>query len=307
MLVRNAAAFKPALHRRMISMAQLARHRPYAATRSNDFCVSHTHDVHIARTLVNVECVRTVRENAFMENERTTGEIMRGLRERSGLSVRTLAIRSGYSHGSGIQRFLEPDYDKRLTLETAQKLAEGFAGTSVKPEEVWQLAGLPGPPNAETMVIPGGEPERHPPQDVPVYGTALGGVAHFDSVAVEQTSLDKSDVMMYLKRPSVLRGRPDVYGVYVQGSSMSPRWEDGELVFVDPRRPAMIGDDVVLFLRDRDGYDGEALTCCLIKRIVKRTAVFVRLQQFSPAGEFDVPVERVARIHRVIPFSELFS
>jgi phage repressor protein C with HTH and peptisase S24 domain len=244
-------------------------------------------------------------ENAGMEEKQTTGAKVREMMARAGFSVRQFASRSGYATGSGVQRIIDPDFDKQLTIDVAKRIAEAFAGTPVSPEEIWALAGLTAP-NGRPVELVHSE-QDFVTRDVPIYGTALGGVIHFDTVAVEQTSLTTGEIVQYIARPPVLKGRKDVYGVYVQGSSMAPRYQDGELVFVDPRRPPMIGDDVIVFLRDEDGNDGEQVTCCLVKRLVKRTASAYRLEQFTPAGEFDVPAERVWKVQRVIPFSELFS
>ncbi len=57
-------------------------------------------------------------------------------------------------------------------------------------------------------------------QDVPVYGTALGASRIIDNNAIEQTTLNTGEVIAYFKRPVVLDGRVDVYGLYIQGSSM---------------------------------------------------------------------------------------
>ena len=291
----------------MISMAKLAGYRADAASRFNELCVGHDGGVHSLRTPVNVDCVHSLPENGKMADNQTTGEKLRDMMQRAGLSVRQLAKRAGYAAGSGAQRFIDPLFDKRLTIDVATRFAEAFKGTSVTPEEVWELAGLTAP-NGNVVQL-SDNTEKFVTRDVPIYGTALGSVIHFDAVAVEQTNFDLGDVVQYIARPSVLKGRRDVYGVYVQGSSMAPRYQDGELIFVDPVRPPMIGDDVIVFLCDEkgNGHDGDQITCCLVKRLVKRSAESIRLEQFTPSSEFDVPAERVWKVQRVIPFSELFS
>lgn len=291
----------------MIAMAQLASYRTYAAPRFNDVCVSHERFVRNQRTPVNVACVQHGRENAIMADSATIGQKINAMRERAGLSIRALAERAGYATGSGVQRFCAPDFDSPIEIKVAKRLIEAFKGTEVFPEEIWALANIPASPNGITVSLTSNNDLPDLQRDLPVYGTALGGVTEFDSVAVEQTNLSCGEVVHYLKRPAALKGRKDAYAVYIQGSSMSPRWQDGELAFVDPARPPMIGDDVLVFLRDSDGLDGEQITACLVKRLAARTAANVTLEQYSPPSTFQVPQERISKMHRVIPFSELFA
>jgi hypothetical protein len=148
-----------------------------------------------------------------------------------------------------------------------------------------------------------GATDRRMRRDVPIYGTALGAPKIIDGEAIEQTMLNSGEVVDYAKRPVILDGRSDVYGLYVQGSSMSPRHYEGETVYVDPRRTPKIGDDVVVYLTE----DGERDGCALIKRLVRTTANYVELEQFTPAKIFRIDRGRVSKVHRVIPWSELIS
>lgn len=165
----------------------------------------------------------------------------------------------------------------------------------------------PPAPNARVFQMEGASAERMY-EDIPVYGTALGADEIVDGTAIEQTTLNRAEVVTYFKRPVVLNGRSDAYGLYVVGSSMSPRFEEGEVLFVERRRAPRIGDDVVVYLRPQhDGDDGASADAVLVKRLVRRTAGYIELQQFNPAIDFQLPTERVLRIDRVIPWAELVS
>jgi len=118
--------------------------------------------------------------------------------------------------------------------------------------------------------------------------------------------MDQGEVIAYYSRPAALSGRRDVYGVYIQGASMAPRFQEGEVVFVDPKRPPQIGDDVLVFLRiEEDG--SERITACLIKRLVRRTAQHVELEQFNPLTTFRIDRAQISKVHRVIPWGELMA
>ncbi|WP_333837954.1 XRE family transcriptional regulator [Novosphingobium sp.] len=164
--------------------------------------------------------------------------------------------------------------------------------------------------NARVVHFEGASNERMH-QDVPILGTALGSDRMVDDLAVEQTYLYSDDVIGRAKRPVVLDGRADVYGIYVQGSSMDPAFEDGQLIFVEGRRQPRVGEYVLVYLRrnggDQEGDDGESARTVLVKRLTKRSASFLELEQFNPRAKFTVTTADVLKYHRVIPYTELLS
>lgn len=294
----------------MISMAQLASHRADTAALQNDFCIGHDLDVRYLRTHVNVENVPDGDEYAVMNEDSTLGEKLREMVRRSGLSYDALAERAGYQGRSSVQAYFKPEYDRKyLSRTVADKLAKGFAGTEVAPEEVLALAGTPVSTNAKPFQMEGA-PATSLPRDLPVYGTALAAPRDFDGKAVEQTTLNTGDIIERLPRPAALAGVSHAYGLYVQGGSMAPRFEHGETLFVTDStksRPARIGDDVVVYIRDCEHDDGERAAAVLVKRLVRRSASYVELEQFNPAMTFKVDADLVLRVDRIIPWGELLS
>jgi phage repressor protein C with HTH and peptisase S24 domain len=151
-------------------------------------------------------------------------------------------------------------------------------------------------------------PEHTKP--VPLVGSAFGGEW---SDGVEMIELHLSEVLDYLGRPPSIATDPTAYAVEIIGESMAPRYEPGERVFVSPRSPVRIGDDVIVQLRagpadaaDEDGppsrdanQTADRVTMVLIKRLVKRGPTFIELRQFNPDTTFRVEMERVAAVHRV--------
>lgn len=147
--------------------------------------------------------------------------------------------------------------------------------------------------------------------DLPILGTALGADRVDDQASIEQTYLYSDEVVGYAKRPVLLDGRADAYGIYVQGSSMDPVFEDGSLILVEGKRPPRIGDNVVVYLRKRgagqDGDDGESARTVLVKRLVRRNASTVELEQHNPKLTFSVTMADVLKIHRVMTLADLLS
>lgn len=253
-----------------------------------------------------------------MSDAPSIGERLALLRDRAGLSLDEVASRGGYGGRSSVQRFFNRRYDPALLpMPTAQRLARALAGSGSPPviaEEVLALAGLPAGQAGIAFALPEAlaEPARLA-RDIPIFGTALGSEGRYDGLdgagshAVEQAALDQSEVLGHLRRAPALVGRKDVYGVYISGSSMYPRFGDGESVIVDPKRPPMIGDDVIVHLCAPDDHEGDRVNAVLIKRLVRRTASYVALEQFNPPLTFRIESRKVKSIHRIIPATELLA
>lgn len=147
-------------------------------------------------------------------------------------------------------------------------------------------------------------------KDIPVYGTALGsesvlGDQFNGDISIEQTDLNTGEVVDRFRRPPNLINRRDIYGLYVAGDSMEPAYESGQGILVDPKRPASSRDYVVVYLRDRLDSDGAAGV--LIKRLIRRSASFIELQQYNPPITFRLEVRQYQAVHRVMPWDEAFG
>jgi len=132
-------------------------------------------------------------------------------------------------------------------------------------------------------------------RDLPVLGTAVGGDGGcFDF---------NGEVVDYVRRPPGLDRAQGAFAIYVQGDSMAPRYEEGDLVFVHPGRPARPGCDVVVELTGPEGEPGQSL----LKRLLRRTADRLELSQFNPPKEFSVPLKEVKAVHRILSAAELLG
>lgn len=137
-------------------------------------------------------------------------------------------------------------------------------------------------------------------RDVPVRGTAVGGDSGEFSF--------NGDVVDMVRRPPGLAGATAVFAVYVHGDSMSPRFESGDLVFVNPSRPPTPGCDVIVEMAPANG---DAAGACYIKRLLRRTGDKVILRQFNPpAGDkqdFEIHRDRIRNLWRVLTPAELLG
>jgi phage repressor protein C with HTH and peptisase S24 domain len=110
-------------------------------------------------------------------------------------------------------------------------------------------------------------------RDFPIYAAAAGG---------EGFMIVHTDVMEYVKRPVILEGVPDSYGVLVVGTSMVPAYRPNDMALVHPRRPMERDTDVILY--DHDHRTGDAKS--MIKRLVGFNDRTLKLEQYNPAKTF---------------------
>jgi phage repressor protein C with HTH and peptisase S24 domain len=128
-----------------------------------------------------------------------------------------------------------------------------------------------------------GAPSFAGPRDLKILGHVKGGS--------EGWFIDNGEVQGLTVRPEVLIGVKDAYAVYVRDLSMAPAFEPNFLVWVDPSRPVMPGNDVVIQLTDGQAF---------IKRLVRCTQRAVICRQWNPARDVDFPAAKVKAVHLVV-------
>ena len=291
-------------------MAEGARRWAYPSFGGDEGLIVHTQDIRSTRTHVNVDCVNAPCDKPYVSNDDSTGAQLRAIWQRSGLSMAKFAKAAGYSGASSVQRYLDDAYEGALALDLATKFAdalEGLGEPMIRRAEIMALTGFEPSGNASTFRMEGASLDRMS-RDVPIWGASIGATSIPEGDCVELTALNTGDIIGYEKRPVILNGRGDVYGLYVQGSSMSPRHEEGDTLYVDPKRTPKVGDDVIVYLRvNGESDDGERSSMVLVKRLVRTTAAYIELEQFTPAITFRLDRQRVLRVERVIPWRELIS
>ncbi len=123
-------------------------------------------------------------------------------------------------------------------------------------------------------------------RDFPIYAAAQGGEGHviitFDPVEV-------------VKRPAILEGVRDAYGVLLTGSSMEPAYWPGDMALVHPHLPPARDTDVVLFHLPPHS-EAEAI----IKRLTSFNDKEWRLKQYNPADDFTESRVEWSICHRVV-------
>lgn len=147
-----------------------------------------------------------------------TGEVIRQLRLRSGLSQEELAYKMGYTDLSSISRIEKGDM--KLTQDKIMEFSTLF---KVSP-----------------LVILGMEEYVPPKTQVPVYGRVAAGIP----IEAIENIIDYEDI------PDTWTG---TFGAMrVKGDSMAPRILDGDTIIVKRQDDANSGDIVVAIINGQD-------------------------------------------------------
>ena len=134
------------------------------------------------------------------------------------------------------------------------------------------------------------------PRDIAVLGAALG--SEDNDFCLNGTVID------HVRRPPGLAGARNIFAIYVVGNSMYPRFEEGELIYIQAGRPPRPGDDIVVELLGADG----ATRQCFIKRLVRRTGSHIQLSQFNPPlDDIQLPIKQIREIYRIVRTAELLG
>ncbi len=128
---------------------------------------------------------------------------------------------------------------------------------------------------------------------VPIYGRAAVDSEGF----FEFNGQEIGRVMAARNLTSV----PDAYAIYVDGESMEPRFFAGELVFVNPHKPATSNCFVIVQISV--GKDNTPLYATICQFIQKRSEEIV-LKQLNPPEDVRIPLEKVVSVHRIVGSTE---
>lgn len=201
----------------------------------------------------------------------------------------------------------------RKLLDVIDMSPAHFESLKVEYSDEGDVIGLhsddPGGADASNVVeLPVLDKMRRQPKDVPVVGTASCGTHEVAGTgSIEAMEVSTGDPIDFVRRPHSLDQRRDVYAIYFNGTSMSPKFEPGEPAFVDPNRSPTVMDYVIVQLRSDNGADGEEVVKVLAKQLVKQTADHIELLQHEPKITFKIDRNRVKAIHRIIPWSEVIG
>jgi phage repressor protein C with HTH and peptisase S24 domain len=111
-------------------------------------------------------------------------------------------------------------------------------------------------------------PEFFGERDLPVFASVEGG----DGALILST-----EPIDHVLRPWYLKKVKDGYAVLVNGTSMEPRYEPGDMVVVNPKAAKVKGKDIILFSNPEHGVQR-----AIVKRYMGENAAEWFLRQFNP-------------------------
>lgn len=223
-----------------------------------------------------------------------------------GKSPRSVSLEIG-ANGGYVRDLLDPDRSPTPSAPKMQALAvaletttDYLMGLADGPEQVQSEVGIQDL-SAQARGLRR-TPDRTEP-GIPLLGTGdCADLELGDDIHIERSSFDEDYHVRMIERPPALRGARQAYAIYFQGSSMEPRFFAGEIGIVDPDRPAGPGDFVVVQL---NYGEADHVVSVLVKRLVRQTSQYVELEQFNPQTVFQLPRRKVARIHKIMPPTDL--
>jgi phage repressor protein C with HTH and peptisase S24 domain len=95
----------------------------------------------------------------------------------------------------------------------------------------------------------------------------------------------------------------DIYSIFVEGSSMYPEHKHGDLRFINPHKPARVGDSIVIQIKN----DGRLTYDAMIGHLVRRTATQLVIGKLNPEMTLTYSLEDIVSVHKVLDMNELFG
>jgi len=133
-------------------------------------------------------------------------------------------------------------------------------------------------------------------REIPVYGWAQAGPEGAFHLNIGEP--------IDWVRPRAELNVQNVFAIYVEGDSMAPWRQPGDLVFVHEKREAAPGCHVIAEVwLPEPGHPPRAF----LKRLLRRTTTRVELEQYNPPAILKIDAERVGRLYRVIEWPEVLG
>jgi len=218
--------------------------------------------------------------------DKRRGQRLRDRRKALGLDVSELAAAIGVSQPAVSQWEIGITAPSRKKVGKLAQILKVPVSWLVTDEDAQQAAREPAGPTVIAAL----------PIDVPVLGVAVGGN--------DGDFRLNGQVVDYVRRPPGIASLKNVYGLWLVGESMSPWNKDGDLIYVSPARPPVIGDHVVVQLQDTaDGEPGLAM----VKLLIGKTPTQLKLGQYNPTREFNLALTKVKSVHKVLSLRELLG
>ena len=209
---------------------------------------------------------------------------------------------NGWAVKAGVSRTIWSDLRRHgnPSRRTLEKLLAA-AGSSLAEFEALRIREQAAQPAVTLVGVTDARPtpwRAAPLPPVPLLEARLSGDWGETGSGIELAELRLDSVRGHVARPVSMAGDRDAYALAMPGNAMWPRFRPGRQLLVSPSAPISAGDDVVVQLGSGSTQAGAVKV--LIKELVRRTAAFVELRQFSPDLTFRVDAADIVAQHKII-------
>ena len=119
---------------------------------------------------------------------------------------------------------------------------------------------------------------------VPVYGITTGR-------SQKEPVFSSGNVVDWVPRHPAQFGIGNAFAIYVFSDTMEPRYFQGELIYIHPGRPPEMNRDCVIEMKNGDVH---------IERFLRQSEDKIRVSQFNPPKEKDIPLDKVKSVYTVV-------
>jgi phage repressor protein C with HTH and peptisase S24 domain len=218
---------------------------------------------------------------AIRQARKQRGKVMREVAEHLGVNV---AAVGNWEGGQNL-----PSHDN--LVRTAEFL--GVDAVALGRGDVVFVGAQDQDPPGDAEFVSGGMRPYLGPMDVELMGIAVGGDDGDFSFNGEVAGL--------VRRPPGIAHLRNVFALHILSTSMEPRYDPGEMIYVGGREPVP-GDHVVIEMFPENG---ERAGKSYVKKLLRRTEKEIIVSQYNPARELTFDRYAVKRVWRVIPWREV--
>ena len=111
--------------------------------------------------------------------------------------------------------------------------------------------------------------------------------------AVSFSAIFSTGPVAHIARPPQLEGKPGAYACYIIKEQMVPKFNRGEVIYVDPTIPYRAGDFAILIPKLPEAG-------APYRQIVSIHDGFLRCRQLNPEQEFDAKLDDLAAVHVIV-------
>lgn len=221
--------------------------------------------------------------------KRTLIQYLRAAMDKTGRDATNLARGIGMAP-STLTRHLDPAWEGGMSASTLRKV-EALTGLPVPPGLADPRKNAYAGATKSDSIVMEARPAQHFSSNardlIPVRSAARGGD--------EQEMFLEDGPVDFVPRPYVLDKVKGAYALYMVGDSMSPKYEPGYTLYVNPFKPPRPGRGVVIFKKNN------AVLVKLFKSISRNEVV---LEQLNPKRELRINRAEIDHLHLIVHVDE---